>query len=498
MILALKTPFAQTVVKDGQKDPNHRGVIGKAGHMSFRRSIAAALAGVAFFCLPLAHSASANGVRVVRQGVTTTLDVPMNRAVVVESDNPFAEITIANPSIADISSLSDRSIYVLGKTPGLTTLTLLDASGQLITNVDVRVAADVSEFKERLRQILPGEKIEVRTANDGVVLSGTVSSAAKLQRALDLAERYAPERVSNLMSVGGVQQVMLQVRFAEMQRAVSKQLNSSLIGVDANGNLGTGTYIVGDNFQSVLDGDGVTLSNGSAGAFSFGFGIGSAQLAVLLEALETKGVVRTLAEPNLTALSGQEARFLAGGEVPIPVVDEDGSIGVELVPFGIEMDFIPRVVDGDLINLELKAAVSEIDPANTTTVNGLTAFGFSKRETSTTVELRDGESFAVAGLVQDDFADNIEQIPWLGDIPILGTLFRSTSFQREQTELVIIVSAHLVTPTRGDALTLPTDRIAPPSESDLFLLGKVTRGQTGAAGEVASQDFTGSYGYVLD
>ena len=162
------------------------------------------------------------------KGHEPALNVPMNRAVVVESDIPFAELSIANPGIADISSLSDRTIYVLGKSPGLTTLTLLDAGGQLITNVDVRVAADVSEFKERLRQILPGEKIEVRTANDGIVLSGIVSSTQRLQRALDLAERYAPERVSNLMSVGGIQQVMMKVRFAEMQRNVSKSLGSSL------------------------------------------------------------------------------------------------------------------------------------------------------------------------------------------------------------------------------------------------------------------------------
>lgn len=499
MIIAIKAGFAQSNGNSGQEDPNHRGVIGKAGHMSFRRIFVAALTGVALFCLPLAHSASANGVRVVRQGVTTTIEVPMNRAIVVESDDPFSELSIANPSIADITALSERSIYVLGKTPGVTTLTLTDPAGQLITNVDVRVAADVSEFKERLKQILPGEKIEVRTANDGIVLSGTVSSAARLQRALDLAERYAPERISNLMNVGGVQQVMLQVRFAEMQRSVSKELRSSFAGLDSNGAFETGQWLEGENSLSgFLNGDGIEVGADVAGGLAFNFGIGSVELGVLLEALENKGVVRTLAEPNLTALSGQEARFLAGGEVPIPVAQDDGTVTIEMTAFGIELDFIPRVVDGDLINLELKAAVSEIDPNTSTTTNGLTAVGFSRRETSTTVELRDGESFAVAGLVQDDFSDTIQQIPWLGDLPILGTLFRSTGFQREQTELVIIISAHLVTPTRGDALILPTDRISPPSEAELFLFGKTSRNQRGAVGEVASQDFTGSYGYVLD
>ncbi|CUH87609.1 Pullulanase secretion envelope PulD [Phaeobacter sp. CECT 5382] len=464
--------------------------------MEFRRFIAAALTGLSLFCISAPDMVQANGLRVVKKGTSVTLDVPMNRAVVVESDDPFAELSIANPSIADISSLSDRTIYVLGKSPGLTTLTLLDASGRLITNVNVRVAADVSEFKERLRQILPGEKIEVRTANDGIVLSGTVSSSSRLQRALDLAERYAPDRVSNLLSVGGVQQVMLKVRFAEMQRSVSKALKSSVALGNAGGDVAgeTGTWLLGNNGL----GNPVEVSDGTTNALAFQFGVGSLQVGILLEALEKKGVVRTLAEPNLSALSGQEAKFLAGGEYPIPVSQDGGVTTIEFKPFGIELNFIPRVVDKNLINLELKAAVSAIDPTNSITTGGLSVNAFSRRETSTTVELGDGESFAIAGLVQDEFLDNSSQLPWIGDVPILGALFRSADYQREQTELVIIVSAHLVSPTRGEALTLPTDRLKPPSEADLFLFGRTERGQKGPASEVANQDFNGSYGYVLD
>ena len=242
----------------------------------------------------------------------------------------------------------------------------------------------------------------------------------------------------------------------------------------------------------------IEVKDGIAGALAFQFGVGSLQVGLLLEALEQKGVVRTLAEPNLSALSGQEAKFLAGGEYPIPVSQDRGTVTVEFKPFGIELNFIPRVVDGDVINLELKAAVSAIDTSNTVTANGLSIAAFSRRETSTTVELRDGESFAVAGLVQDDFLDNTSQIPWIGDVPVLGALFRSADYQREQTELVIIVSAHLVTPTRGEALSLPTDRIKPPSESELFLLGRTVHSQKGPASEVAKQDFNGSYGYVMD
>lgn len=233
----------------------------------------------------------------------------------------------------------------------------------------------------------------------------------------------------------------------------------------------------------------------------FGFDVGSVQVGLLLEALEQKGVVRTLAEPNLVALSGQEAKFLAGGEYPVPVAQDGGTVTVEFKPFGVEMNFIPRVVDGDIINLELSAAVSAIDPNNGFTLNTFTIDAFTKRSTETTVELRDGQSFAIAGLLKDDFRDTKGQVPWLGDIPVLGALFRSAEYQRSQTELVIIITAHLVQPTRGDALALPTDRIKPPSEKDLFLFGNVgnsTAPQRGAAGEVARQDFSGSYGYVME
>ena len=440
---------------------------------------------------------SAETLRVMTGTASSPLSVPMNRAVVVESDTPFAEISIANPGIADISTLSETSIYVLGKTPGRTTLTLLSADGKLISNVEVQVTPDIAEFKERLQQILPGENIEVRTANDGIVLSGTVSSSAKLDRALDLANRYAPERVSNLMSVGGTQQVMLKVRFAEMQRSVSKSLSSSLsiqggtnIGVDVE----TGTWLDGTNGI----GNPIQAPDGTEGGFALGFSAGSLEFAVLLEALESKGVVRTLAEPNLTALSGQEAKFLAGGEYPIPVSNGDGTISVEYKPFGVELNFTPTVVDGDIINLMINAAVSSIDTTTTLQTGGVSINAFRRRETSTTVEMRDGESFAIAGLLQDDFRDMNGQVPFLGDIPILGALFRSADYQRSQSELVIIVTPHLVTPTRGEALVLPTDRIRIPTEKELFLFGKVAGSQTGAAGEVARQDFSGSYGYVME
>lgn len=451
--------------------------------------------------------AGAQSLTVMQGEVSSALQVPMNRAVVVEAENPFAELSIANPGIADISTLSDRTIYVLGKAPGRTTLTLLGPDGRLITNVEVQVTPDIAEFKERLRQILPGEAIEVRTANDGIVLSGVVSSIERLDRALDLANRYAPDRVSNLMVVGGTQQVMLKVRFAEVQRRIIKDLSAGLNIIQAGSDAvlsaasGAGSLVAGTSLGTAASTQ-LNLDNTSVGQFGIGFDVGSVGFGVLLEALETKNLVRTLAEPNLTALSGQEASFLAGGEYPIPVTDNDGGVTIDYKPFGVQLSFIPRVVDGHRINLELNAAVSAIDLGTSVTNSGFAVNGFNRRETKTTVEMMDGQSFAIAGLLQDDFSDSAAQVPWLGDIPVLGALFRSANYERDQSELVVIITPHLVTPTRGEALALPTDRVRIPTESELFLFGQTARPagapRTGAAAEVAKQDFGGSYGYVME
>ncbi len=471
--------------------------------MTFNKLMKAALMGFAV-AASAASQGGAQSLTIMEGEVSTPLQVPMNRAVVVEAENPFAELSIANPGIADISTLSDRTIYVLGKAPGRTTLTLLGPDGRLITNVEVQVTPDVAEFKERLRQILPGEGIEVRTANDGIVLSGVVSSIEKLDRALDLARRYAPDRVSNLMVVGGTQQVMLKVRFAEVQRTVLKGLSGGLNFVDDtatpsfDGALGVGTFDGPNIGDSALE---FTTSFGG-GQISGVFDIGGVAFSALLEALETKDLVRTLAEPNLVALSGQEASFLAGGEYPIPVVDEDGGISVDYRPFGVQLTFVPRVVDGGRINLELNAAVSAIDASATVTNGGFSINAFSRREAETTVEMMDGQSFAIAGLLEDDFSDAATQVPWLSDIPVLGALFRSARYERNQSELVIIITPHLVTPVRGEALALPTDRVRPPTEAELFLFGQTARPagapRSGAAAEVARQDFAGSYGYVME
>jgi len=461
--------------------------------MQLNKIFQASLVGLAL-SVPMASSVLAQNavLSVARGGVSSRISVAVNRAIIVESDRPFAELSVANPAIADIASLSDRSIYVLGKAAGATTLTIFDQDGQLVANVDVRVAPDIAEFKERLSQILPNENIDVRTANDGIVLSGRISGSRKVARAMELAERYAPGRVTNLMMVGGSQQVMLQVRFAEMQRSVAKSLGSS-VGLSNTGAI-TDSFAAGSGRQQVTNGT-LTSDASSTGAIGIGFGIGGLAVNVLIEALESKGMARTLAEPNIVAISGQEAMFLAGGEYPVPA--GDGSIAYR--PFGVELQFLPIVIDDDLISLELETTVSSIDKDTSfTTATSQLVPAFKVRRASTTVEMRDGQSFAIAGLLQDDFTDLNGQVPWLGDVPILGALFRSAEFQRKQTELVIIVTPHLVTPTTSDALSLPTDRMRIPTEAELFLGGRTEGRSNNAFGTITQLGFEGSAGYVME
>ncbi|MEP5761643.1 MAG: type II and III secretion system protein family protein [Litoreibacter sp.] len=474
--------------------------------MNVKQILIAGLLGIATSTSLTALQVNAQNLQVSSGSTSRNLDVAINRAIVVESDTPFAELSVANPQVADIVTLSDRTLYVLGKAPGRTTLTLLGEDGRLISNVEVRVSPDIGEIKERLREIMPNEPIEIRTANDGLVLSGVVSSAGVVDRALELARRYSPDAVSNLMSVGGTQQVMLKVRFAEMNRSVSKDLSASLgfdTGTEYVQAIGlTQTLLDSTNGSSSLGNQAnpigsITSTREANGVFALGFGTSSLRAAIVLEALETKGLVRTLAEPNLSALSGQEATFLAGGEYPIPTSTEDGIV-VEFHPFGVELRFTPTVVDQDIINLRLATAVSSIDTSVVVETNGISVNAFSKRSSTTTIELRDGESFAIAGLLLDDFTDSSSQVPFLGDIPVLGALFRSANFARNQSELVIIVSAHLVSPTRGNSFVLPTDRIRPPSERELFLNGRIASTRSGGGSSLSDQDFSGSYGYVLE
>ena len=456
--------------------------------------------------------------RVARGLQSNNVGVFVNRAVVLESRVPFVEVSVANPEIADVQPISNRSIYIFGRQRGTTSLTLLGENGRLITNVLVKVESDHAEMKQRLRELLPNEPIEVRTAGGGLILSGTVSGKAKIDKAMALARAYAGDAITNMMTVGGTQQVMLKVKVAEIDRGSGKDIGVSL-GLAGQTNRAAPFAQTGSSIQNNLGSAGNqadALGNQVAqfenalsaiGAFSGSFGAvfsiaNSFLLDVQIDALETKGFARTLSEPNLIALSGTEAKFLAGGEVPVPVVGDDGDVTVEFKPVGVNLTFLPRVLDDDLINVALSAEVSEIDPNVSVAIgDAVSTVGFQTRRAETTVELRDGQAFAIAGLLEDDFVDSIDQVPWLGDIPVLGTLFRSANFMRGQSELVIFISVHLVTPLNSeDEISLPTDRIGIPNEAELFLLGRPTAGPVlgGTGVGLSGSGFDGAYGYVVE
>ena len=450
---------------------------------------AAALAG-AVLAVPAAAQISAVS---VADGVHAgEIAVPVNKSQVIRSDRPYARALIGNPEIADVLPLSNSSLYVLGKKAGTTSLTLYDRSSNLIAVVDVVVGPDVITLKRQLAELIPGDGVGARISNDSIVLEGIVSSGPAADRAVQLAETYAPGKVVNLLSVGSSQQVMLEVRFSEIKRSALKQLGFGFFVSNDSGSLqgavGGGAGLVGTGsptLGAIADSFGVITKR--FGAFGLNFD-------AALDALERKGAITTLAEPTLVALSGETANFLAGGEFPVPVLQGVGSnndddntssgITIEWKPFGVSLAFTPTVLADGVINMVVEPEVSSIDASNSILVNNLRIPGLQTRRAKTVVELRDGESFAMAGLLRTDFQDTVRQFPILGSIPIIGMLFKSTNFQRDETELVIVVTPRLVRPVPAYALKVPTDRAGPPNEADLFLLGRTDTGVPAGPGAI--------------
>ena len=453
------------------------GGLERIGILWMLRRAAVALA---LFATPMA---SAQPVSEMGEGMHGgELVVAVNKSQVLRVDRPFAQALIGNPEIADILPLTNRSLYVLGKQTGTTSLTLYDARRNLIAVIDVVVGPDVVGLRRQLSEFIPGEEIGARLSNSSVVLTGVVSSAPAAERAVQLARTYAGDNVINMLSIGSTQQVMLEVRFSEMRRGAARQLGFNHAFISDSGGFQGG---FGDNAVSTAV---LTNENGSPtialGAILQAFGVvageyslGPLNLFSALDALERRGVVTTLAEPTLVALSGETANFLAGGEFPSPVQQsgtggEAGAISVEFKQFGVSLAFTPTVLEDGIINLVVEPEVSSIDRSAAVSINGIVIPGLQTRRARTTLELRDGQSFAMAGLLRRDFQDTVRQFPILGSIPIIGTLFRSTQFQNDDTELVIIVTPRLVRPMPAMAARLPTDRVQPPNEIELFLLGR--------------------------
>lgn len=394
--------------------------------------------------------------------------VPLDKGQLLHLDKPFKRISVGTRDVADVQAMADGMIYVVGKKAGSTNLTFRDAAGEAVAVVDLVVTTtDVSGLANRLKAAMPDENIGVMPSGDGIVLTGQVSSADHVREAVAIAERFAPGKVTNMLGLSGSQQVLLEVKFAEVARTALKHITTA---TDLH-------YLAGGSGAQILTGPPFPIpvdTSQTFGAIAGHFTSGNYDLHAGFDALERQGLIRTLAEPNLVALSGDTASFLAGGEFPIPVAQNaltagaSSTITVEYKDYGVGLAFTPTVLSRDLVNLMIRSEVSSIDDSLAVKANGFEIPALKTRRARTTIELRDGQSFAIAGLLQDDFANATEKLPILGDVPILGTLFRSPNYKHNQTDLVIIITVHLVQPTVAAKLATPLDTLTLPRQSEHF------------------------------
>ncbi len=425
--------------------------------------------------------------------------VPLNRAELLTTKSDIAEVIISDPDVANVVAHGKRKISVLGIQPGQTTMRIFDANHRVIRSADVYVTYDLPAVRRALKEFLPNERIGVSMVNTRIALTGEVSSAASAASAMEIAEEFVHGKlkgdevesrkvqdgvqsispVINLMKISSGQQVMLRIRIGEVQRNAVRNLGISLqaLGASApNFMLGTGIgRLAPATSGSTTQAFSYGTINASSDAFmnasiysNGGDGIGAA-----IEALERDGLLKTLAEPTLTALSGEEAQFLAGGEFPIAVPQQLGTVTIQYKTYGVALKFIPYVLSKNRLRIQVQPEVSEISNENQLVISGFVAPSIVTRRASTTVELAPGESFMIAGLLRDNVTTTIDQLPGAGDIPVLGALFRSTAYQRKETELVIAVTPYLVDPIKDSDMKLPTDDMRPATFFESVFFGAV-------------------------
>lgn len=490
--------------------PARRGRVGGLG--------VAVLWCAAFLALssPPAWSADARLNRTSQNDTETVrrVTITINKSRTIHLPTPFATAVIGAPDMADALPMSDRSLYILAKKIGTTNVTLYDQASKVVGVIDVEVAIDTGNLQDKIRSSTGNSRIRVSSSNGQVILSGEATDAVAADRAVTVAKAFSPNGVVNAMSIASTQQVLLKVRFIEASRDAGRQLGVNWFASNANGtrgvNTGSGGLINGTPTNATPGGIPLIQTAGTlTGTTTAPFGVVLASLAsggtnidILVTALETQGLIRRLAEPNLMALSGDTAQFLAGGEFPVPIAATSASgivtPTIEFKPFGVRLSFTPTVLAHGIINLRIAPEVSELDFSNKVEISGTTIPSLVKRDAVTTVELRDGQSFAIAGLLQANDLRDRSQIPWLGSVPVLGPLFSSVSYQKHETDLMIIVTPYLVRPaTPGQRLATPLDDRLPSNDVDFFLLGqnevaKKTRTYVGPAGDVH-----GPYGHLI-
>jgi len=415
------------------------------------------------------------GVEVI-SGKGKKVNLEEHKSFIITSDVPISGVLSGDERVATVKVVPSmpQQVYVFGVSSGVTNITVWQAEEKVPIVYDVEVTPDVASIKEKIRRLFPEEKdLRISATRDSLTLAGSVSSISVLSQAMALAEAYGGEKkVINMLQVSGVHQVMLEVRVAEMQKTLTKQLTIDFTAL-ASGSLGAGLIGNPGSVVSPLTAlNPSPLSINIAPATNALFHIaGNPSVTAFINALKQDGLVKVLAEPTLMALSGQTAKFMAGGEFPVPVPQGLGTVGIEYKPYGVTLKFTPTVLDGNRISMKVAPEVSELDFSNAVSISGTTVPALTTRSVETIIELGDGQSFAIAGLLQDNITETIGKYPYLGDVPVLGTLFRSSSFQRNETELVVIVTPHVVKPLDLRNQPLPTDRYVEPSDTDFFLRG---------------------------
>ena len=423
-----------------------------------RRGLAALLAGAALCANALASGAAHAQIASADDAQTRTIRVAKDKSAAFRLDYPVSEIVVAQPDTLQLVATTDHSFYIRGKALGVTNILVYDKQHRLAQVIDVHVCQDVQSLQSDLNGALPGEHIIAASFAGGVMLSGRASTSAVEARAKAIAERYAPKDVSSTITVAAAQQVMVEVRVIEASR-------NSLRDVGFNVGASNQTF-------ALRTGNGLAGNQAPQGTLAISGRIGGASVDVSLAALEQRGVIRTLAKPNLVAMSGEEASFLAGGEFPYPVPQGLNIVTVDFRTYGVKLNVTPTVEDNGEIRLKIAPEVSQLDSAHAITVNGISLPALISSKASTTVELRDGQSFAIAGLFQQGYNNTLDQFPGLGNLPVLGALFRSSNYQRQQTELIIIVTPRLTTPTDDiNSLPNPLNASSEPSAIDLILAG---------------------------
>jgi pilus assembly protein CpaC len=403
--------------------------------------------------------AQARVIEVDSTGRSAAITIPIGKSENVHTEGAFSDVVVADPETADVVPLTDHSVSILGRKIGATRVSLYGEGKRLVGLVDVEVSYDTVRLGLEIARQFPHAKIRVSSLNGRLLLTGSAPDAITVDKAMTFAKQFGPD-VVNSIQVCSPQQVLLAVRFIEVSRTASREL-----GIHWN--------VLANNISAAIGPTALLSGNAPYGSILASVIKGGTNVDALIQALEQRHVARSLAEPNLVALSGDTANFLAGGEFPFPVSASLGTVTIEWKRFGVGLAFTPTVLGGGQINLKIEPEVSQLDPTNVVQVGNVSVPSLIVRRAHTTVELRDGQSFAMAGLLQNTGNANVDQLPWVADVPVLGALLRSTQYLKKETDLVIIVTPHLVQPARpGDPLRVPTDNAVAGNDADLILLGR--------------------------